>query len=385
LHAAGVFAILFLLDAAFGWVVLALAMVSMGGLLGGGGGLMRAHRRLRARRALLAADMTERLPIAPYLAALARRGREEELIARRSAQLAEAALARTTRGEVLRALPDALTGIAATAILLWGATRGLPTGTIAAGFAVLGLIARTLRSLMSVTDRASAYRAAHAKLVAALPRPAAPEPDGEPVRLPPGTLTLELRAAPVAGGMPVTLTVAAAASAVLPAGTDAEAIFSAIAGLEPLLSGDILLNGESVQHLSGGSLHRCMATTTDSPVVLKGSLRRALSLGLLDRPTDRAILSRLQKAGLIPVLEGLGGLDRRLSEAARSLSRAERTGISMLRGALARPGLVLVGSKPDKSDPAVRAWLAKLRATVLSVDLAMLRESTIAPQPTEAK
>ena len=109
--------ILFVLDPTFGLIGLVLTVLSLAALLIGASGLMRTHRSVRSRRALLAADMAERLPIAPDLAALGRRNLELRLIKRRTTQLTEASQARVTRGEAMRALPDALSGIAAAAVI----------------------------------------------------------------------------------------------------------------------------------------------------------------------------------------------------------------------------------------------------------------------------
>lgn len=166
-------ATLFHIDRGFGWAGLLLGVISLGGMAIEFNTLMRAHQGLRARRALLAADMTERIAIAPDLAALGRRKVEARLILRRSEQLANAAVRRATLQEIQRGLPEALTGLAAAYFIWSGWTSGMGAGTIAAGLALLGLASRPLRSLMDVSDRASAFRTAHAKLSATLARPCA--------------------------------------------------------------------------------------------------------------------------------------------------------------------------------------------------------------------
>lgn len=362
-------AILFVLDPGFGLIGLALAVLSLAVLLAGAPGLMRAHRTVRARRALLAADMAERLPIAPELAALGRRNLELRLIRRRAARLMQAAQARTTRGEAMRVLPDALSGLAAAALIWWGARIGLPTGSIAAGLAVLALAARPMRDLMGVTDRAGAFRAAHAKLVSALARPlartdASEGPAARTARLQSGALGLELRDVDAGNGVLTTLSLDPGGRADLPAGTDADRLFSAITGLEPVRSGAIRLNDVSIQELSPGSLRRSVFRIGSHPLVLKGSLRRALTLGLSDRPDDEAIQKRLQGAGLLWLLDKLGGLDNRLTEGARTLSTEARVEVSVLRAALGRPGLLLISDAELLCDD-VKGWLNDHSATML--------------------
>ena len=132
-------ATLFHIDRGFGWAGLLLGVISLGGMAIEFNTLMRAHQGLRARRALLAADMTERIPIAPDLAALGRRKVEARLILRRSEQLANAAVRRATLQEIQRGLPEALTGLAAAYFIWSGWTSGMGAGTIAAGLAPFGV------------------------------------------------------------------------------------------------------------------------------------------------------------------------------------------------------------------------------------------------------
>ncbi len=364
-------AILFVLDPVFGLIGMVPAVLSLTALLVGASGLMRAHRTVRARRALLAADMSERMPIAPELAALGRRSLELRLIKRRAVQLARASQTRVTRGEALRVLPDALSGIAAAAVIWWGATIGLPTGNIAAGLAVLALAARPLRDLMGVTDRAGAFRAAHAKLASALARPLATKggTDGalRSKRLPSGAIGLDLHHVDTGNGTLISLSLEPGTTADLPAGADADRLFRAISGLESVAKGEIMLNDIPIHELSPGSLRRLVFRIDAQPVVLKGSLRRALTLGLSDRPDDAAILKRLRKAGLAGQLDQLGGLDGRLTEGARTLSTQARVKISALRAALGRPGLLLV-AEPELLCADVARWLQDQTATVITAN-----------------
>jgi ATP-binding cassette subfamily B protein len=361
-------AILYVLDPVFGAVGLALAVLSVSCLVAGAAGLMQAHRRMRARRALMAADLAERLPIAPHLAAYGRRSLELALIRHRSRQLGEAAESRVTQGEAMRALPDALSGIAAAAIIWWGATNGLPTGTIAAGLAVLSLTARPLRDLMGVVDRAGAFHAAHAKLVSALARPLAKTapsgPDLATVRLSTGPVWLDLRSVAVHNGPAISLRLDAGEQANLPATTDVEGVFGAISGLEAPSTGQIRLNDVPVQDLTPGSLRRNVFRIDCHPVLLKGSMRRALTLGLSERPDDAEIISRLDKAGLLDMLDRAGGLGKRLTEGARILTDMQRIEISILQAALRKPGLLLVSHRRLLCAEAVR-WLQNHTATVV--------------------
>lgn len=357
--------ILLVIDPGFGVIGLCLACLALLSLATMARGLLQAHQRLRAQRGLLAADLAERLPIAPELAALGRRHTETNLIARRSAELTQAAVTRITRSEALHAFPDALTGVAAALLIWWGAASGLTIGSIAAGLAVLGLTARPLRDLMGVTDRASAFRAAHDKLRTALARPVAPARRKGSVKLPVGPVTLDLVQACVAKEEPLTLSLEPGECGMLPPSADTEAFFRAIAGLESVVSGKIYLNGRPVERLASSSLRRSVMRISEAPCILKGTMSRVLTLGLPERPTDAAILSRLEEAGLAELLAKLGGLDQRLPEGGRTLSRADRIVLSLLRAALGNPGLLLItGSFRDLGEAGAR-WVNAHEATKL--------------------
>lgn len=357
--------ILFVIDPGFGVIGLCLACLALLVLTAMACGLLQAHQRLRARRGLLAADLSERMPIAPELAALGRRKTEANLIARRSVELTQAAVTRITRSEALHAFPDALTGVAAALLIWWGAASSLTIGSIAGGLAVLGLTARPLRDLMGVTDRASAFRAAHDKLRTALARPVAPARRADFVKLSAGPVTLDLVQACVAKEAPLTLSLGPGECGVLPPGVDAEAFFRAIAGLEPVVLGKICLNGCPVERLASGSLRRSIMRISEAPCILKGTMGRVLTLGLPERPTDAVILSRLEEAGLAELLAKLGGLDQRLPEGGRTLSRADRMTLSLLRAAIGRPGLLLINSSlRDLGEAGVR-WVSTHQATKL--------------------
>lgn len=357
--------ILFVIDFGFGVIGLCLASLTLFALAAMAQGLLRAHQRLRARRSLLAADLAERLPIAPELAALGRRKIETSLIARRSAELTQAAVTRITRSEALRAFPDALTSMAAALMIWWGATSGLTIASIAAGLAVLGLTARPLRDLMGVTDRASAFRAAHDKLRTALARPTAPSRRQDAVKLSTGPIALDLVQACVAKEVPLTLSIGSGECGVLPSGTNAEAIFRAITGLEPVVSGKICLDGHPVERLASGSLRQSVMCISGAPCILKGTMRRVLTMGLPDRATDTVILSRLEEAGLAELLAKLGGLDQHLPEGGRILSRADRVALSLLRAALGKPGLLLIMGNLHELGEAGARWINAQQATKL--------------------
>jgi ATP-binding cassette, subfamily B, bacterial len=357
-------AVLFILASDFGWIASAIVAVSLTCVALMAPSLGAAHFRARRLRGRLAADLAERMPLASDLAAFGRRPNESGLINERSRDLSDSAVSLATRAEILRALPDALLGGAA-AIMIWrGAAGGLPTGTIAAGLAALGLMARPLRDLMGIANTYAAYQTARGKLESALARPTAPGRSKDGVKLPSGPIALELKSLKLADAGPLNCRIEAGEKATIPVNGDADSLLRAILGKEPLLEGDIVLSGASISALTPGSLRRGVAVITGSPVVLQGSLRRVITFGLADRPTDEALCKVLEKRKLLRLLTDLGGLDRHLQEGARLLSREDRIKISVLRAALAGSGLVLVEPDAELANPDYENWLNAIPATV---------------------
>ncbi|MFE8101464.1 ABC transporter ATP-binding protein [Brenneria goodwinii] len=354
-------AVLFWLEPVFGLIGLAVTVAMLVALSPAGCRLIDLERRLRARRARLAADMAERLPLAPALDMLGRRRREAALIRRRSRDLMETALAARIGSEAIVALPEALAGIAGAAILWFGTIRGLPASMLAAGLATLGLTIAPMRDLTGNVRRVARWRVARENLARALSGPQRPARAVK--RLDVRAFTLDIAALPLGGDAPLDLHVAAGGRVILPPGTDMEALARVLSGVEPVEKGRVLLQGVDITGVSPGTLRRGVSVLTAAPVVLRGSLRRVLTLGLSDRPQDEAILRRLKIKGLDGVLASLGGLDRHIAEGAQDVAPTGRFALSALRAALERPALILVAERVEDTD--IAAWLDRQKATCL--------------------
>lgn len=328
-------AVLAYLNPSYGWVGLGMTVPSALCLILSHGTLFQAHQTLRRKRAGLAADMTERLPIAPRLAALGRRKTELRQLERSATRVAAAAQRRRQVSELLIAIPDVSTAIAASLIIAIGSLEALPAATVAAALAALALTARPLRNIMSSSNRAAGFSAAHSKLKAALQRPTAQGCQRQ-VRLKKGPLSVEI--APPAG--PV-IRVDPGGAAVLPKAM-VDTVTDILTGTSESSDYVVSLNGEDAGTLTPGTLRRLVGTVTDSPLLLKGSLRRALTLGLSRRPTDEELYRAADTAGLAGAIDALGGLDLRIAERGRNLMFEDRVMISLLRICLQKPGLILV-------------------------------------------
>ncbi|MBE0414722.1 MAG: ABC transporter ATP-binding protein [Yoonia sp.] len=358
--------VLWLLSPAFAFVVapvlgLTLVLITLGGLR-----LVPLQRRLRVRRARIAADMAERMPLAPYLDRLGRRGKELAQLDRRTDAMISAALQHRCNAETIKALPDVAVGIAAALVVLAGVRAGLDTGRVAAALAALGLLVSPLRDLGSVWNDRAAYRAAVVKANAVLIRPGR-RLYRKGKSFPKGVIDVVFRDVLLPSGHVLNATVAPRSNFCLSLGEwDAEAVMDMLLGLDAPAEGQILLSGVDLCDLSQGSLRRGVLRVGATQEILQGSLRRVLLLGVTDRPDDAALDVLAREGGLGALLDRLGGLDGTVWEGGRNLTRRERQCISLVRMRLFRPRLILVGSDCDLSQsPQFRRYVKRRGATVI--------------------
>jgi ABC-type uncharacterized transport system fused permease/ATPase subunit len=106
------------------------------------------------------------------------------------------------------------------------------------------------------------------------------------------------------------------------------------------------------------------------PPILRGSLRRTLTLGLAPRPATKEITRAARDFGLSPLLSRIGGTRGRV-EGPDALSEGETLRLALARVALARPDLVVIDNATLRADPDAAALLALLRerapATMVTV------------------
>jgi ABC-type multidrug transport system fused ATPase/permease subunit len=358
--------VLWLLDPVFALVVLPVVAVTVLLITFGGVRLVALHRRLRVRRARIAAEMAERMPLAPHLDRLGRRGKELGLLEKRTDAMVEAALRHRLSYESLKALPDLAAGFAAALVILAGAGAGLGTGSIAAALAALGLLLSPLHDLGGIWNHRAAFRAAAIKAGAALSRAQrdvyrsgkslprrAVEVVFEAVALPSGNV-LSFRAA---GGANTELIVSE---------LDVDAVIDMLLGLDAPPTGRITLSGIDLCDLSRGSLRRGVQRIGAKPEILQGSLRRVLVMGCDERPDDATLERLVQEVGLGGLLHRLGGLNGTVLEGGKNLTRTERLAIDLVRIRLLPPRLVLLDPGIDEIlGTRLKAHLPRKSVTVI--------------------
>jgi ATP-binding cassette, subfamily B, bacterial len=381
---AGALALL-MIDPRFGLVGFALACLTLASLALTQGTLTQAHKDLRRTRAKLVADMAERLPIAPDLARLGRRQAEVSRLASAGRALHRKSAARLIRAEGLRALPGGLAGLCAAVVLWDGARRGLPAGEIAAALAALGVMGHALVELAGAVDRLAGWRIARDTLARHLAQNLVQnlvqdmtqtragqkgtdfphQPDQ--VRLARVTGQLTVIAAP---GLttPARLDLAPGTRGVI-SGPDTGRLLRRLSGQDTNPDVLVMLDGIAIDALTPGSIRRSIGILSAAPVLLKGSVRRNVCLGLTERPDDASLLRRLAKAGLGPALAGLGGLDGLIPENGRTLSPADRLRLSAMRAAVQRPKVLLLdaGGLPLPLD--LQDYIAQSPETLVRIEV----------------
>ncbi len=345
--------ILFLLDPYLGiaaGIPIALGLLAM---VLAGPRLGPVHRRLRARRARLAADMSERIPHAPELRLLGRTRTETNHLLNRTEKLIASALERARGAALLRAVPDAVSGIAAASVFFVALRTGVAAPETAGALAAVGLMIQPMRDLAGVWDRHRAWEAARDKCETLLAIPKLDRPRETAARRTTDT-PLSLCFDDVAAGALADVTAKAEAGRKIAIvggnGAGKSTLLSLAAGLEQPDAGKVRLGKRAPSSL-GAAERRSLITLvgTRSPI-LAGSLRRALTMGVANRPDDAAITAKAEAFGLGPVLKRLGGLDGRLSEGGRNLSAGEARRVLLTRAALSEARLMLLDEPDDALD-----------------------------------
>ncbi|NIA72425.1 ABC transporter ATP-binding protein [Pelagibius litoralis] len=345
--------VLFLLNVNLGIAASIPIVLGLGVMILAGPRLGPAHKRLRSRRARLAADMSERIPHAPELRLLGRIRTEKAHLLRRTEKLIASAMARARGAAVLRAVPDVVSGFAAASLFLMALSSGVAAAEAAGALAAVGLMVQPMRDLAGVWDRHRAWVAARDKCEALLAAPklkrAALQGRDPLENAPP-----PLRFAEVSAGALENVTVAASPGQKIAIvggnGAGKSTLISLAAGLEQPRDGAVTLGGLPPSSLGAAERRRMITLVGVRSPILAGSLRRALIMGVAEQPGDEAILAEAEAFGLKEVIVRLGGLDGKLAEGGRNLSAGEVRRVLLTRAALSGSKLMLLDEPDDALD-----------------------------------
>ena len=118
--------------------------------------------------------------------------------------------------------------------------------------------------------------------------------------------------------------------------------------------------------------------------MLKGSLRRTLTLGTGRKPSDDEIVATIDRCGLTGLVERIGGLDGKVSEGSLNLTSSERAGLFLIRGLIARPSLALVDAEELGFDAQTTTLLLQHFAEIECAALVVTGVDYSGPEPTIA-
>ncbi|MEM8855691.1 MAG: ABC transporter ATP-binding protein [Pseudomonadota bacterium] len=375
--------VLFLLNADLAIAAAIPLVVGIGVMAMVGPRLSDTHRQLRTRRAKLAADMTERVVHAPELRLLGRMQIERRHLTSRTRSMMHSAIERARGIALLRVVPDVLTGVAAASVFFAAFVNGVSGAEAAGALAAVALAVQQLRDIAGVWDRNRAWVVARDKCLNLLMTPTLPQPllnaDDAVADRPPVLRFMGVDA-------PGLQTIDAEASAgrkiavVGANGAGKSTLLALAAGLEHPTNGRVTLDGRDIFSLRARERRRLIAYLSGRSPILAGSLRRALTMGAPERPSDATIEACAEAFGLGPVLDRVGGLDGVVAEAGRNLSSGEARRLLLARVALSHPRLILLDEPDDALDPAARSLVEDVvlgtdaTALIITHDLSLARK-----------
>lgn len=330
--------------------------------------LQPLHRQLRRRRAGLAIDAIERVSMAAALDLAGRTDREVRRISRRGAEIRRAAVRRAALAALLTAILDLAVVVAGIAIFLRAFDEGSTPANVAAGLAILAILAQPVRDMSGVWDRFCAWRVARSKCAGLFATPTAPRRAAKSAQVldAPPRLVIDRLTAPPIASFTASASPGEKVAVVGANGTGKSTLLRLAAGLDVPERGGVQLTAAGEPCDFAGVR---VAFLAPEPLIVQGSLRRSLSLTLPRRPNDAALLDAARAYGLGRALDRLGGLDGRVAEGGRNLSWGDRRRLQLVQCALGDPQLLLMDDPTAGVDDVGRDLVAKLiresRATTL--------------------
>ena len=311
--------------------------------------LHRLHRDLRRKRGRISCDMTERIPIAQHLKLLGREQKEIGRLRQNSRLLRMAAVARAKNYALLCAIPDIGMSISGALLLLTALSTQASAGEAAAALAMMGIIAMPLRNVAGIYNRYAAWKIAREKCALILDIPARARASAESATvIPLSAQPARLEFDHVHKQNLANINALAEAGEIIAVcgrnGAGKSCLMALASGLEQATGGHVKIDHRPADTLDPQWLNASIALISLSTPILKGSLRKALTLDISPRPEDAVINDALSRYGLQAVSERLGGLDGKVAEGAKNLSKGERLRILFARATLKKPRLLLIDS-----------------------------------------
>lgn len=343
-----------------------------------GKAIEKAVRRVRRRRAQLAANIVDKIAQMPVVQAFGRTGYERKFIRRQSRRVKRAMEHRASVVGALRGMIHAITGLATAGALLLGAYevaagRASP-GTVVAAMSLVAILMPPIRDLGRVYEFWHAARVSWEKLDELFSlRPLLLEDEAaRPLKPEGGRIEFcDVHVKGALNGISATVEPASVVAITGPNGSGKSTLLTLAARLRDPDIGQVLLDGQDIAKLSLNSLRPTIGIVSHDLPLLRGTLRMNLSYhspGVKDAELEAIC----RTFGLRSLLEGLPkGLDSRLSEQSLNLSLGERHRIMLIRAVLGSPQILLLDEADANLDPAAAALLESLiqsyKGTILMV------------------
>lgn len=125
-------------------------------------------------------------------------------------------------------------------------------------------------------------------------------------------------------------------------GSGKTTLLHAIAGLLPLSSGAVLVNGVPREQIDERSWFDQLSYISQNPYLFAGTIKENIAIGASRETADDEIWEAASKAGIGEMVGSLKhGLETRVGEAGRGLSGGEKQRIALARAFLKQPSIIL--------------------------------------------
>jgi ABC-type multidrug transport system fused ATPase/permease subunit len=341
---------------ALAWVSTPLAIAVALVLLCGAGAALLTGRGMRStvsesrrRRAVLAANINEKIAAMSVVQAFGQERREHRRLARQSRKLRHAMINRARVSGYLRGITEATNGIALALVLIMGAVvvnQGQTSaGSVVAALAILGMLTPALRELGRVHEYWYAYQVARKKIASFMAiEPLMAESPGAP-ELPVANGDISLRSIRLDGVFDNLEASAPGGSMVAVVGDNGvgkSSLFNLISRMHLPDAGEVLVDGGDLRDYSLSSIRRRIGMVSPDLPLLRGSIERNVRYRWHDAPAHE-VQRVCARCGVDALAAGLPeGMRTRVGEGGMNLSLGQRQRIALARALLGNPKILLL-------------------------------------------
>lgn len=349
-------------------VALLLGMGAMAALISGRK-MQAAVVETRRCRALLAANISEKIAVMPVVQVCGQEPRERRRLAQQGRRLSGAMIDRATQVGWLRAITEATNGLAVAGVLVLGAlevSQGRASaGSLVAALSVLGMLTPALRDLGRIHEYWSGYQVSRQKIRSflAIPGSICDQPQAKPLPVRRGAVRLnairlngafEALQGEIQGGSRVAIVGAN--------GAGKSTLFSLIARQLRPDSGEVLIDGYDLEGASLASIRRQIALVSPDLPLLRGTIEYNVRYRWRDAP-DAEVARVCALCGVAELVAELPrGMQTRLSEGGVNLSLGQRQRIILARALLGDPKVLLLDEVDANLDASSMALLDRILA-----------------------